>query len=103
MNIILIRCFFCLMKLFRNVLDVLSSKVMLMRLTVKMLAYCKIFTVKSRSCRSYKYIQTQGKESTLSRGRSASAPELSSSVTLAPLSKGIGTSEELIVHPSHEV
>ena len=32
----------------------------------------------------------------LMRGCSTSAPELSSSVALAPLSKGVGTSEELI-------
>ena len=34
----------------------------------------------------------------VSRGRSTSAPELSSSVALAPLSKGVGTSEELMEH-----
>ena len=39
-----------------------------------------------------------GKGSTHSRGRSTSAPELSSSVALAPPSNGVGTSEELIVH-----
>ena len=44
-----------------------------------------------------------GKGSTRLRGRSTSAPELSSSVALAPLSKDVRTSEELIVHPSHEV
>ena len=44
-----------------------------------------------------------GKGSTLSRGRSTSAPELSSSVALAPLLKGAGTSEELIEHPNYEV
>ena len=43
-----------------------------------------------------------GKGSTLSRVRSTSAPELSSSVALVPLSKG-GTSEDLIIHTSHEV
>ena len=44
-----------------------------------------------------------GKGSTLSRGCFTSAPELSSSVALVPLSQGVGTSEELIVPPSHEV
>ena len=44
-----------------------------------------------------------GKGSTHSRGRSTSAPELSSSVALAPPSKGVGTSEELIVHISSSV
>ena len=39
-----------------------------------------------------------GKGSTHSRGRSTSAPELSSSVALAPPSNGVGTSEELIEH-----
>ena len=39
-----------------------------------------------------------GKGSTHLRGRSTSAPELSSSVELAPPSKGVGTSEELIEH-----
>ena len=33
-----------------------------------------------------------------SRGRSTSAPELSSYVALAPPSNGVGTSEELIEH-----
>ena len=33
----------------------------------------------------------------------SSTPELSSSVALAPLFKGVWTSEELIVHPIHEV
>ena len=33
----------------------------------------------------------------------SSTPELSSSVALAPLFKGVWTSEELIVHSSHEV
>ena len=41
-------------------------------------------------------IPSPGKGSTHSRGRSTSAPELS--VALAPPSKGIGTSEELIEH-----
>ena len=44
-----------------------------------------------------------GKGSTLSRVRSTSAPELSSSVALVPLSKGVGTSEDLIMHPSQKV
>ena len=43
-----------------------------------------------------------GKGSTCLRGRSNSAPELSSSVALAAPSKDVGTSEEPIVHPSHE-
>ena len=44
-----------------------------------------------------------GKGSTLSKGCSTSAPAFSSSVALAPFLKGVGTSEDLIVHPSHEV
>ena len=39
-----------------------------------------------------------GKGSTHSRGRTTSAPELSSSVALAPPSNGVGTSEELMEH-----
>ena len=46
---------------------------------------------------------TTGKGSTLLRGRATSALRLSSSVALAPLSKGVRTSEELIEYPSHEV
>ena len=44
-----------------------------------------------------------GKGSTISRGHSTSAPELSSSVALVPLLKGFGILEELNVHPYHEV
>ena len=39
-----------------------------------------------------------GKGNTHSRGRSTGAPVISSSVALAPLSKGVGTSEEMIEH-----
>ena len=39
----------------------------------------------------------------LSRGRSTIAAELSNSFALEPLSKVVGTSEELTVHPSQEV
>ena len=47
--------------------------------------------------------RTPDKGSILSRGRSTCAPELSSSVVLEPLLKGVRTTEELLVHPSHEV
>ena len=43
-------------------------------------------------------IPVLGKGSNHSRGRSTSAPELLSSVALAPPSNGVGTSEELIEH-----
>ena len=48
-------------------------------------------------------IPMPGKGSTLLRGSSTSAPELSSSAALAPLLKGFWSSEELIVHPNLEV
>ena len=47
--------------------------------------------------------QVTGKGSTLLRGCSTSAPELSISIALTPLLKSVGTSEELNIHPSHEV
>ena len=40
-------------------------------------------------------------ESTLLKSRSTGAPKLLRSVTLAPLSKGAGTLEELIGHSNH--
>ena len=51
----------------------------------------------------YVDLNTSGNGSTLSRDCTTNSLELSISVTLAPLSKGVGASEELMVHLSHEI